>query len=128
MILTANTTRTAATPVQKVVVVNGNSEVLALLETVLGAGRYDMVFSESSDRAYSQIKKVLPSMVILCARIDTLDSFQLLTLLKLDPDTSQIPVLTYITEDEGPNFDSGTPQFGDNEEYLLPTRPAFRMN
>src|SRR5687767_3158549 len=33
-----------AAPVQKVVVVNGNTEVLGMLETVLDAGRYDMVF------------------------------------------------------------------------------------
>ena len=31
-------------PVQKVVVVNGNTEVLGMLESVLDAGRYDMVW------------------------------------------------------------------------------------
>ena len=56
----ADTNQIAATPVQKVVVVNGNTEVLGMLETVFDAGRYDMVFVESSDRAYSQIKKVVP--------------------------------------------------------------------
>ena len=80
-------------PVQKVVVVNGNTEVLGMLETVLDAGRYDMVFVESGDRAYSQIKKVVPNLVILCTRIEELDGFQLLTMLKLDADTRDIPVL-----------------------------------
>jgi hypothetical protein len=47
----ADMNQIAATPVQKVVVVNGNTEVLGMLETVLDAGRYDMVFVESSDRA-----------------------------------------------------------------------------
>ena len=55
-----------AAPVQKVVVVNGNSDVLGMLESVLDAGRYDMVFVESGDRAYSRIKQVLPHLVILC--------------------------------------------------------------
>ena len=32
----ADTNQIAATPVQKVVVVNGNTEVLGMLETVLG--------------------------------------------------------------------------------------------
>ena len=58
-----------------------------MLEAVLDAGRYDMVFVESSDHAYSQIKKVLPNLVILCARIERLEGFQLLTMLKLDPET-----------------------------------------
>ena len=90
----ADTDRLAITPVQKVVVVDGNAEVLGMLEAVLDAGRYDMVFVESSDHAYSQIKKVLPNLVIVCARIEQLESFQLLTMLKLDSETREIPVLT----------------------------------
>ena len=53
----AHTNRIYTTPVQKVVVVNGNTEVLGMLETVLDAGRYDMVFVEPGDRAYTQIGK-----------------------------------------------------------------------
>ena len=122
------TTKNIAAPVQKVVVVNGNTEVLGLLETVLDAGRYDMVFVESSDRAYSQIKKVLPNLVILCVRIEELEGFQLLTMLKLDRETSDIPVLTYTTEYEGQDFDAAISQIAEEEEELLPTRPALRMN
>lgn len=117
-----------ATPVQKVVVVNGNTEVLGMLETVLDAGRYDMVFVESSDRAYSQIKKVVPNLVILCARIEELDAFQLLTMLKLDDETKHIPVLTYTTEYEGQDFEAAVTQIAEDEDDFLPTRPALRMN
>jgi PleD family two-component response regulator len=124
----AVTNRIAATPVQKVVVVNGNTEVLGMLETVLDAGRYDMVFVESSDRAYSQIKKVVPNLVILCTRIEELDGFQLLTMLKLDVETKDIPVLTYTTEYEGQDFDTAISQLADEEEDMLPARPALRMN
>ena len=123
-----DTNRIAATAVQKVVVVNGNTEVLGMLETVLDAGRYDMVFVESSERAYSQIKKVLPNLVILCARIERLEGFQLLTMLKLDPDTREIPVLTYTTECEGQDLDNAISQFADDEEELFTSRPALRMN
>ena len=124
----ADANRNVITPVQKVVVVNGNTEVLGLLETVLDAGRYDMVFVESSDRAYSQIKKVVPNLVILCARIEDLDGFQLLTMLKLDDETKNIPVLTYTTEYEGQDFDAAISQIAEEEEELLPSRPAMRMN
>ena len=124
----ADANRNVITPVQKVVVVNGNTEVLGLLETVLDAGRYDMVFVESSDRAYSQIKKVVPNLVILCARIEDLDGFQLLTMLKLDDETKNIPVLTYTTEYEGQDFDAAISQIAEEEEEMLPSRPAMRMN
>jgi len=123
-----NMTRIAATPIQKVVVVNGSTEVLGMLEAVLDAGRYDMVFVESSDHAYSQIKKVLPNLVILCANIEDLEGLQLLTMLKLDADTRNIPVLTYTTEYEGQDFDTAIAQLADDEEDLLPSRPALRMN
>ena len=125
----ADTNIVAATPVQKVVVVNGNTEVLGMLETVLVAGRYDMVFVEAADRAYSQIKKVVPNLVILCTRIEELEGFQLLTMLKLDQETKNIPILTYTTEYEGQDFDSAISQLAeDEEEFLPPQRPALRMN
>jgi CheY-like chemotaxis protein len=120
--------RIAAAGVQKVVVINGNTEVLGMLETVLDAGRYDMVFVESSDHAYSQIKKIQPNLVILCTRIDELDGFQLLTMLKLDGETRDIPILTYTTEYEGQDFDAAISQLAEDEEELLPSRPALRMN
>ena len=120
--------RIAVTPAQKVVVVNGNTEVLGMLETVLDAGRYDMVFVESGEHAYSQIKKVLPNLVILCTRIEHLDGFQLLTMLKLDPQTRDIPVLSCTTEHEGQDFDTAIAQLADEEEDAFPARPALRMN
>jgi PleD family two-component response regulator len=123
-----HTTQIAVTPVQKVVVVNGNTEVLNMLESVLDAGRYDMVFVESGEHAYSQVKKIVPNLVILCARIEQLQGFQLLTMLKLDPETRNIPVLTYTTEYEGQDFDTAISQLAEDEEELLPARPALRMN
>lgn len=120
----ADTKRLAATPVQKVVVVDGNAEILGMLEGILEAGRYDMVFVESSNNAYSQIKRVTPNLVIVCARIEQVESFQLLTMLKLDPETREIPVLTYTTEFEGQPFESVISQIADDEEEFLQARPA----
>jgi PleD family two-component response regulator len=124
----ADTNLTAVAPIQKVVVVNGNTEVLGMLETVLDAGRYDMVFVESADRAYSQVKKVLPNLVILCTRLDQLDGFQLLTMLKLDAETKTIPVLTYTSEYDQESFDAAISQLAEEDDDLFTTRPALRMN
>lgn len=123
-----DTNQTAAATIQKVVVVNGNTEVLGMLETVLDAGRYDMVFVESADRAYSQVKKVLPNLVILCTRLDQVDGFQLLTMLKLDPETKAIPVLTYTSEYDPESFDAAISQLADEDDELFTRRPALRMN
>ena len=55
---------------------------------------------ESNERAYSQIKRVQPDLVILCIRLDDLNGFQVLSMLKLDEATRDIPVLTYTATDD----------------------------
>jgi CheY-like chemotaxis protein len=116
-------------PVQKVVIVNGNAVVLDMLETVLDAGRYNMVFVETGDGAYSQIKKTQPDLVILCMRIEEPDGFQLLSMLKLDTETRDIPILTYTTEFEGQDFEDAISEFAEDEEADFSIqRPALRMN
>lgn len=121
--------RSADRAVQKVVVVNGNQEVLELLETVLDAGRYEVVFVESAQHAYAQVRRVQPNLVILCVRIEDLDGFQLLSMLKMDPETRAIPVLTYTTEFEGQDGEGTFPDAPEDEE-IFTFRPAaaLRMN
>jgi CheY-like chemotaxis protein len=111
---------------QKVVIVNGSTEMLELLEAVLEAGRYDVVFVESNAHAYSQIKRVQPNLVILCVRIDDPDGFQVLSMLKLDEQTRTIPVLTYTTElvEDSPNDEEEERP----EAELFTAKPAPRMN
>src|SRR6478736_3172635 len=102
-------------------VVNGSAEMLELLETVLDAGNYDVVFVESNEHAYSQIKRVQPNLVILCVRIEDLDGFQVLSMLKLDEETRGIPVLTYTTEYEGQ--ESEEEETRDSDSSLFAARP-----
>jgi CheY-like chemotaxis protein len=87
-----------------------------------------MVFVEPGERAYSQIKKVLPNLVILCTRIERLDGFQVLSMLKLDPETRDIPVLTYTTEHEGQDFDALLSRRADDDETVVRSQSALRMN
>jgi CheY-like chemotaxis protein len=115
-----------ATTAQKVVIVNGTSEILDLLETVLDAGHYDVVFVESSEHAYSQIKRVQRNLVILCVRIAEPDGFQVLSMLKLDDETRSIPVLTYTTEYDGPEKEEEVPEMAGAE--IFTAKPAVWMN
>ena len=50
---------------QKVVIVNGTTELLDMVQPVLTAGRYDVVFVESNLHAYSHIKRERPSLIYL---------------------------------------------------------------
>ena len=125
---TTNTLRraNAAATAQKVVIVNGSPEILELLETVLDAGRYDVVFVESSQHAYSQIKRVQPNLVILCVCIDDADGFQVLSMLKLDEETRTIPILTYTTEYEGRESQDEAAEPAEAEMFV--GKPAVWMN
>ena len=118
--------RIETTGTQKVVIVNGDAQILELLETVLDAGHYDVVFVESSAHAYSQIKRVQPNLVILCVRIDDLDGFQVLSMLKLDDATREIPVLTYTTEYEGQESEAEIPEPSETEMFA--PQPTMWMN
>jgi CheY-like chemotaxis protein len=115
----------AAVP-QKVVVVNGTADVLALIDSALNSGHYDVVFVESSEHAYSQIKRVQPELVILCVQIEDRSAFQVLSMLKLDPYTRDIPVLTYTTAFEGQSADEVDPE--PSEPEMFSAKPAVPMN
>jgi CheY-like chemotaxis protein len=94
-------TARAARTLHKVVVVDGNPDVLDLLETALDGGQYDLSFAEAGQHAYTVIRREKPDLVVLSVRTDTLDGFQLLSMLKLDPDTKDIPVVTYASDVDG---------------------------
>jgi CheY-like chemotaxis protein len=115
-----------ATITHRVVIVNNGPEALELLETVLEAGRYDVVFVESNEHAYSQIKRVQPDLVILCVRIDDMSGFQVLSMLKLDGDTRDIPVMTYTTDYEGRDAEDEAADVP--ETAMFTPRPAEVMN
>src|SRR4051812_720463 len=87
---------------QKVVIVNGTTDILDLVQPVLNAGNYDVVFVESNDHAYGHIKREHPSLVILCLDMHEREGFQVLSMLKLDEDTRTIPLLTCLSEYELP--------------------------
>ena len=112
---------------QKVVIVNGSTDMLGLLETVLDAGHYDVVFVESSEHAYSHIKRVQPNLVILCMSLEDRDGFQVLSMLKLDNETRRIPVLTYATEFEGQEVEEEFPETSEMEMFVA-SNLALPMN
>jgi len=116
----------ASAHTQKVMIVNGSFSTLELIETILQAGHYDVVFVESNEQAYSQIRLVRPDLVILCVRFDRMDGFHVLSMLKLDAETRDIPVLTYAVPPGGRDFDEDARE--PIEAEMFPSRPVVLMN
>jgi len=122
---TKETLRTRTSATQRVLIVNGTGDVLDVLEPVLEAGNYDVVFVESSAHAYSQIKRVQPDLVILCLEMDDAEALAVLSMLKLDEETRDIPVVTYTTAGEEEQEDD---EQDDWEPPIFAPRPALLMN
>jgi DNA-binding response OmpR family regulator len=78
---------------QTVALVNGTADTVASLERLFEGGRYDVVFPESDIDAYAEIKRLRPQRVILCTALDDPDLLRLVTMLRLDRATCDIPVL-----------------------------------
>jgi PleD family two-component response regulator len=125
---TEHATRRNTSQPQRVVVVNGNPQLLDLLETILDAGRYDMTFVEAHGHAYSRIRQVQPDLVILCMELDDAAGFQLLSMLKLDAETRAIPVVTYTGDGDLDTSDDEDEDEDVGIDDLVVTRPAMTMN
>ena len=111
--------------VQQVAVVSKQSQLNGLLETVLDAGQYDVVFVESTEHAYGHIKRLTPHLIIVCLDIDDLDGFQVLTMLKLDHDTRQIPLVTCtVMQEEEVAQDASM----EHPEDVFSEPPALQLN
>lgn len=126
---TSQTARTLEIPtaVQKVAIVNGTREILSVVEGVLSAGHYDVVFIESPAHAYSHIKRVQPNLVILCVRLEDPAGFHVLSMLKIDPETREIPVITYTGGVDGEEEEQ-EPEPEVSEFELFGSRPTVQMN
>ncbi len=91
-----NESRTTKRALRTVAVIARQPD-LDILDVVLDSGDYDVVFIESLGEAYSRLKHRAAELIVLCADIDDAEAFQLFSMLKLDADTSRIPIVTYVT-------------------------------
>src|SRR5262249_50463983 len=57
---------------------------------------YDIVVLEPLAHAYSQIRRVKPTLIVLCLSLDDVDCFQLLTMLRVDRETAAIPIRMFV--------------------------------
>ena len=117
-----------AYPSRTVMVVNGPGAVLELFESILEPGHYDVVVVESAERAYSQLKAIEPDLVILCVRMDDPTSLQVLTMLRLDPATVDMPVITYAVEHDFPKRIDDLVDVPDNEFWRQSAELGAQMN
>jgi PleD family two-component response regulator len=85
---------------QLAVLIGGGAEALARVEPILIGRAYDVEFVAMDDEPYATVAALKPDIVVVNLDLESDGGFQLLTMLRLDPETAQIPVLSYVQEDE----------------------------
>jgi PleD family two-component response regulator len=111
---------------KRVAIVDGSVDLLAWLEPILDPGGYEVQFLDAGDSPFTVIRLAQPDLVVLTLRIEDLESFTLLSMLKLDPETSHIQVLTYSTEFEGQQLQHTLGETAD--ERFAARMPALPLN
>ncbi len=77
-----------------IAIVNDDTIFLSLMNDLLSEEGYRTVLINTSDKAYKEIRKLKPALVILDIVMDKPESgWTVLELLQLDPETTNIPVI-----------------------------------
>jgi CheY-like chemotaxis protein len=83
-------------------------------ESAFDTLEYDVVVLEPVTHAYTQVRRVSPTLIVMCLSLDDIDSFQLLTMLRLDPETASIPIRMFVaSEAEAPAEEVPTADVGE---------------
>ncbi len=85
---------------QLAVFIGGDTNALAHVEPILSGQAYDIEFVAMNDEPYATVAALKPDIVVVSLDLESEAGFLLLTMLRLDPDTAQIPVLSYVQEDD----------------------------
>jgi hypothetical protein len=77
-------------------VVTADPVLPKVIETLIGDNSGDgVIFVEPMDRAYSQIRQIMPDIVVIFCKIDDPDAWQVVSMLKLDPALRAVRVVTH---------------------------------
>ena len=76
-----------------IMVVNDSMEFLQLMQELLSDEGYHVTIVETGGGTRAAIKQLRPDLIILDVRLPDMSGFEVLNLLRLDPETEVIPVL-----------------------------------
>lgn len=78
---------------KKILAVDDEERVLALISDILSNNGYDVVTAKSGNAAIRKTKKYLPDLIIMDIVMPDLDGAEAVVLLKENPSTCTIPIL-----------------------------------
>lgn len=80
---------------KKILVIEDNKDLLLIIGDSFSAKGFEIVTTISGKEGYDLAKKERPDAIILDILLDDMDGFEVLTMLREDPDTHLIPIIVY---------------------------------
>jgi len=81
-----------------IMVVDDNSDIVAIIKTILEDKGYALQFAYSGQEAFNLLGEQKPDLIILDILMPTIDGLEVLTRLKGYPDTASIPVILLVSK------------------------------
>jgi CheY-like chemotaxis protein len=102
-----------------------SSPDMELLDGLLTTGDYDITVIDDRDLAYSQVRLLMPDVIVMCVDFEQCTSCHVLSMLKIDSATSHIPVLMCLGRSASPLEDRN---LREADRFETATQPVFSMN
>jgi PleD family two-component response regulator len=83
---------------QLALIIGGGSHVLSAVEMLLDGPRWAVEFVAMNDEPYATVLAMRPDLVVVNLGLEEPRGFSLLSMLRLDPRTAAIPVLSYVPD------------------------------
>lgn len=84
---------------QLALVVGGGPDVLDAIEPMLQGPRWTIEFVDAADEPFATALAMRPDLIVVSLGFEQRSGFSLLSMLRLDPRTRLIPVLSYVCDD-----------------------------
>ncbi len=85
---------------KKVLLVEDEKNVILGVRTCLDAVGYDVEIAEDGEEGLNAVRREHPDLILLDLLLPKLDGFEVLKVLKSDPDTAKIPVIVLTAKAE----------------------------
>lgn len=79
--------------IRRILIIDDDMEFCSLFKRRLEANGYEVEVSYEGGEAFSKTKSFYPDLVLLDLKMQGVDGFEFLRMLRSDPDTSGIPVI-----------------------------------
>jgi len=112
---------------KKTLIADDKSEVVELVKATLEGGDYQTISASDGREALEKIKREKPDLVLLDIIMPRMDGFEVLSEVKKDPRTKEIPIIMLTAK--GQKLDKDKGRRLDAEDYIVkPFSPSHLLH